>query len=125
MNFNKNKLINKTLKQYYKTFACTLDTADYVPDKFNDKISKYIYKNMKAKFKEIEIFNLLYLQECGFKLGLIDKLKILCSGLKPLYLAEKNKKRSEVVKDKAESEQSERIKSERDLCSAIDNEASE
>ena len=77
-----------------------LDTADYVPDKFNDKIAKYIYKNMKAKFKEIEIYNLLYLEKCGFKIGLLNKLKIAMSGLRPLYLAEKPKKRSEIVKEK-------------------------
>ena len=43
INFNKNKLINKTLDKYYETFSHTLDTADYVPEKFNNKIHKYIY----------------------------------------------------------------------------------
>lgn len=54
LNFNKNKLINKTLDEYYKTFSHTLDTADFVPEKFNDKIHKYIYKNMKKAFKRID-----------------------------------------------------------------------
>ena len=47
INFNKNKLINITLDKYYDTFAHTLDTSDFVPEKFNKKICKYIFKNMK------------------------------------------------------------------------------
>ena len=54
INYNKNKLINKALEQYYETFSRTLDTADFVPQKFNDKISKYIYKNMKKALKKID-----------------------------------------------------------------------
>ena len=54
LNFNKNKLINRTLDEYYNTFQHTLDTADYVPTKFNERICKYIYKNMKKAFKQIE-----------------------------------------------------------------------
>lgn len=54
MNFNKNKLINAVLRNYYNTFSFTLDTSDFVPQKFNKKIHNYIYKNMKKKFKEID-----------------------------------------------------------------------
>lgn len=92
MDFNKNKLINKTLLQYYSTFGKTLDTSDFVSEKFNKKIQKYIFKNLMKKFKEIEIYNLLYLQEKGYRLGIFDKLKIAFSGLKPLYLEEKKNK---------------------------------
>jgi hypothetical protein len=49
INFNKNKLINKVLENYYQTFSMTLDTADYVPEKYNDKIIKYIFKNIKKR----------------------------------------------------------------------------
>lgn len=91
MDFYKNKLINKTLQQYYNTFSKTLDTGDFTPEKFNQKIHKYIYKNLAQKFKEIEIYNLLHLQENGYKLGLFQKLTIFFSGLKPLYLAEQQK----------------------------------
>ena len=63
INFNKNKLINQTLDKYYETFSHTLDTADYVPDKFNDKITKYIYKNMKKSFKKIDKEDKKYQQE--------------------------------------------------------------
>ena len=48
INYNKNELINTTLDKYYETFSHTLDTADYVPEKYNNKILKYIFKNMKS-----------------------------------------------------------------------------
>lgn len=54
INYNKNELINTTLDKYYETFSHTLDTADYVPEKFNEKISKYIFKNMKRSFRQID-----------------------------------------------------------------------
>ncbi len=38
LNYNKNKLINECLVRYYETFSHTLDTADFVPEKYNDKI---------------------------------------------------------------------------------------
>lgn len=54
INFNKNKLINEVLNKYYETFSLTLDTADFVPEEYNDKINKYIFKNMKRHFKKID-----------------------------------------------------------------------
>lgn len=54
INFNKNELINETLDKYYDTFAHTLDTSDFVPEKYNKKISKYIFKNMKKAFRRID-----------------------------------------------------------------------
>lgn len=54
INYNKNKLINTCLVKYYETFSHTLDTADFVPNKFNDKILNYIFKNMKKSFKKID-----------------------------------------------------------------------
>lgn len=148
MEFKKNELINRTIDEYVTTWSHTLDSSDFIDTKFLKKIDKYIYNNLKKKFKEIEIYNLLYLQEQGYKLGLFKKLKILFSGLKPLYVSEqerinlqkeiirlhqelekarnpKRKRRSEIVKEIAESEQSERINSESGLCSALDNDTSE
>lgn len=89
LDFYESELIKQTLKEYYETFECTLDTADYVPEKFNNKIDKYIYKKMQRKFSEIEVFNLLHLQDNGYKLSLFQKLKIAFSGLKPLYMSQK------------------------------------
>lgn len=54
INFNKNKLINEVLEKYYETFSLTLDTADFVPEEYNDKINRYIFKNMKRHFKKID-----------------------------------------------------------------------
>ena len=54
LNYNKNKLINTCLNKYYETFSHTRDTADFVPDEYNDKITKYIFKNMKKAFKRID-----------------------------------------------------------------------
>ena len=71
INFNKNKLINQTLDKYYETFSHTLDTADYVPDKFNSKIIKYIYKNMKKSFNKIDKEDKKYQSELKKK----EKLK--------------------------------------------------
>lgn len=108
MDYYKNELINKTLKVFYNTFAQTLDTSDFTPKEFNKKIHKYIYKNLKLKFNEIEIYNLLHLQEKGYQLGIFQKLKIFFSGLKPLYIAEQQKlatrkqKCSAVVKERAD-----------------------
>ncbi|MBP3607109.1 MAG: hypothetical protein J6J11_02155 [Treponema sp.] len=53
INYNKNKLINQALDKYYDTFAHMLDTTEYVPQSYNDKIGKYIFKNMKRHFKLI------------------------------------------------------------------------
>ena len=52
--YNKNKLINTCLETYYATFAQTLDTADFVPEKYNKKILAYIFKNMKRQFRKID-----------------------------------------------------------------------
>ena len=54
VNYNKNKLINKTLDEYYATFSHMLDTSDYVPEKYNAKVGKYIFKNMKKTFRLID-----------------------------------------------------------------------
>ena len=131
INFNKNKLINKTLDKYYETFSHTLDTADYVPEKFNNKIHKYIYKNMKKAFRKIDK------EDYKYQKDLKQKLKLKTQEEKATEDKPKNKlalffqklfshkKRSEIVKEKAESEQSERINSESGLCSALDNGTSE
>jgi len=54
MEFIKNDLINAVLENYFQTFSRTLDTADYVPEKYGKKIHAFIFKNMKSKFKEIK-----------------------------------------------------------------------
>lgn len=73
INFNKNKLINEVLTNYYETFSHTLDTADYVPEKYNKKITNYIYKNMKKSFRQIDKEDRKYQRELKKRLKL--KLK--------------------------------------------------
>ena len=88
MQFNKNELINNCIDEYAKTFSHTLNTCDFISPKYLKKIDKYIFKNLKKKFDEIEIYDLLYLQEHGLKLNLFQKLKIAFSKLKYLYISE-------------------------------------
>lgn len=47
MNYHKLELTQEWLKQAYPTFAKTLDTADYVPEDYNEKILKMIFKDVK------------------------------------------------------------------------------
>ncbi len=74
INYNKNKLINETLDKFYGTFSHTLDTADYVPEKFNKKICKYIFKNMKKAFRRIDKEDRKY--QRIFKRKVREKLKL-------------------------------------------------
>lgn len=60
LNFHKNELINATLVEFYKTFEHTLDTVDYVPEKYNAKICAYIFKNMKKTFRKIDRVDRVY-----------------------------------------------------------------
>ncbi len=135
MEFKKNDLINETLQKYYETFSYTLDTRDYVPDKYNKKIMKYIYKNMKRKFKQVnkeykqivkidkqeQRRNERFVKQQQRK----ESKKSLLIRIKQFLHKLFHKKRSEIVKEKAESEQSERINSESGLCSALDKGTSE
>ncbi len=75
INYNKNQLINTALEKYYDTFSRTLDTADFVPEKFNAKISKYIFKNMKKSFKKIDKEDKKYQKSVNKKLRLKNKAK--------------------------------------------------
>lgn len=76
INYNKNKLINETLDKYYDSFSHTLDTADYVPEKFNKKICKYIFKNMKKAFKKIDKEDRKYQRKFKKNLSLKEKKKL-------------------------------------------------
>ena len=112
MEFKKNELINAVLDEYYNTFSKTLDTSDYVPQKYNKKIIRYIYKNLKKKFKcvnkEYRKFvktekkknkKILRLER---KRKIKRKIKKFFTYLKTIF--RRKKQRSEVVKEKAESE---------------------
>lgn len=134
MEFKKNDLINETLQKYYETFSYTLDTRDYVPDKYNKKIMKYIYKNMKRKFKQVNKEYKLYIrvekqeqrrnerfvkqqQRKESNKGLLFRIKQF---LHKLF----RQKRSEMVKEKADYFLEQKI-NECDSTSALDNSTSD
>ena len=73
--FNKNKLINETLDKYYDTFSHTLDTTDFVPEKYNKKICKYIFKNMKKTFRKINKEDRKFQREFNKNQRKLKKLK--------------------------------------------------
>lgn len=77
INFNKNKLINEVLVNYYETFSHTLDTADYVPDVFNEKIARYIFKNMKKSFRQIDREDRKYQRNLKRKIAKKTKRKVV------------------------------------------------
>ena len=122
IDFNKNELINETLDKYYETFSHTLDTAEYVPEKFNKKITQYIYKNMRKSFRQIDKEDAIYQRNLknirNPKTKFKDKLKLL---FKRLF---SRKKRSEVVKEKADYFLEQKI-NECDSASALDNRTSD
>lgn len=74
INFNKNDLINVTLDRYYDTFAHTLDTSDFVPEKFNKCIAKYIFKNMRKAFKRIDKEDRIYQRKFNKEIKNKEKL---------------------------------------------------
>lgn len=80
MEFKKNELMNEVLKNYYETFAMTLDTNDFTPAKYNKKIYKYIFRNFKKKWKEVNVEYKKYKKEIEKtskkKIGLFQKIKL-------------------------------------------------
>ncbi len=79
INYNKNELINICLDTYYETFRHTLDTLDYVPEKYNKKILRYIFKNMKKQFKKLDKEDKYY--QRGLKKFVKKQAKNLSTGL--------------------------------------------
>lgn len=96
MEFNKNKLINKTIDIYANTWSHLVDTENFIDSKYLKKVDKYIFKNLTKKFKEIEIFDLLHKESIGYNIGLIGKLRIALSGLRPVYDNEREKQNKTV-----------------------------
>ena len=106
LNFNKNKLINEVLGEYYNTFAVTLDTGDYVEEKFNKKIHKYIFKNLKKQFKKIDKEDKKYQKDYR------KKLKSSLPKKKGLFARLFGKKTEETVVEMEELEDTEQIEQE-------------
>lgn len=92
MEFGKNKIFRKILSDYLITYSMLLDTPDYVPEKYLRKVYKRIYKDMKKKFKERDIYYLLDLKNKGVKLTFFEKLKVWFSHCERIYNLKKSKK---------------------------------
>lgn len=94
LDFTRNKLLQKIFNQYAATFALTLDTEDFIDNKHLKKFRKYVWKDMRKQ--------LCVIPSLSRKIKVWKEMQTLA------------------VKEKAESERSERIKSVSDLCSALD-----
>lgn len=88
MEYIKNELLGQTIDSYLEVWQHLLDSERYVDKVYLAKLDKTIYKSMKKKLKEIDIYYLLTLEKLGVKLSWSQKLKIYFSGLRPIYNAE-------------------------------------
>lgn len=53
INYNKNDLLDELHARFFQSYALTLDTADYVPQGYVDKVYKQLYKAQKAMYKKV------------------------------------------------------------------------
>lgn len=51
MDYHDLQSIQECLEEIYATFRGTLDTADFVPEKYQRKIMAYIFKRVKRAFR--------------------------------------------------------------------------
>ena len=54
INYHKKKLIDEWQKNLNETFELTLDTADFIKEKYRNKIQKYIFRYMKQQKRRID-----------------------------------------------------------------------
>lgn len=53
VNYHETELFKECLKEYYAVFEGMLDTADYVPEKYNARICRYIFNRMKKAIRRM------------------------------------------------------------------------
>ncbi len=53
INYNKNDLLDELHARFFQSYSLTLDTADYIPQKYIDKVYKELYKSQKAQYRKI------------------------------------------------------------------------
>lgn len=92
MYFRKNELIEDVLNNYYKTFSMT-HNVNFVPEKIKAKIVDFVAKDLNKKLKETEIYYLLWLEDCGAKLGWFDRFRIWFFGKRQIYDFEKEEQK--------------------------------
>lgn len=52
INYNVNDLLDELHARFFQSYAMTMDTGDYVPQKYIDKVYKQIYKYQKKLYKK-------------------------------------------------------------------------
>lgn len=108
MDYYKNKLMKRLFNEYYDVFSCTLDTAEYVPEKYNEKIYKMIFVSMKKQFKQLVKETKVHDKQIKQKLkqkAQEEKVKKDKPRSKLALLISRlfaRKKRRDIVKDKAD-----------------------
>ena len=85
MEFNKNKLIEKTINTYLDTWSILIDTEDFVKKRYINRMDRLIYSNFNKKIKEINVYYWLYLESKGIPLNIFKRFIIWLSGLRPVY----------------------------------------
>ena len=107
--------MEEVIDKYFNTWSMLIDTDKFVKEKYLDKLDVLIYKNLKKKIKEINIYELLYLENKGVKLNLFKKLLILISGLRSVYnieqkeLAKKEQEKAERAKARPKKKRTKKV----------------
>jgi len=110
MEFLKNDYIDKINERTYQSFAVMLDTDQFVESKYNKKIAKSIYKNMRQKYGKINAYYLLELEDMGLKLNIFQRLYIAFSNVRPIYEVEKAERQKQEREKTARKELVEKLK---------------
>ena len=53
INYNKNDLLDELHARFFQSYSLTLDTADYIPQTYIQKVYKQLYKAQKAMYRKI------------------------------------------------------------------------
>lgn len=92
ISYRKNDLIDECLKRYYETFAQMLDTVDFVPARYNARIQRYIFKNMRRTFRAINFDDWCYCREMRKKKRAERRAKALKAKQKKQAIEEQKRK---------------------------------
>lgn len=46
-------MLDELHARFFQSYSLTLDTADYIPQKYIDKVYKELYKSQKAQYRKI------------------------------------------------------------------------
>ena len=98
INYNEIDLLDELHARFFQSYAVTLDTADYVPQKYLDKVCKRIYKSQKKMYKKIGKTDKAY--QAWFK----ERLPALIAERQQMQLQQQLQKKDENKNGKEQSE---------------------